>query len=70
MDDDPRPDKYIPVLARSKSELMEFKNENKKVKVFNNETDALFHAEKLKVKYGVKAVRMFYPDGFSKIVTP
>ena len=70
MGDDPWPDKYIPVLARPKSELTGLKKDKTAVKIFDNETDALLHAEQLKVKYGAKAVRMFYPDGFSKIITP
>ncbi len=69
VDDDPWPDKYIPILVRPQLEAVELKRGSARFRVFDNEPDAILHAEELKNKYQAKTVRMFYSDGFSKTIT-
>ncbi|MEM7551959.1 MAG: hypothetical protein AAF363_19915 [Bacteroidota bacterium] len=69
IEDDPKPDKYIPILVRSQVSVIELEAKFSKVKVFDNEAGALEFADQLKVIYAVESVRLFYPEGISKKLT-
>ncbi|MCG8321426.1 MAG: hypothetical protein MI921_18125 [Cytophagales bacterium] len=67
--EDPRPDKYIPILVRSQQEAIELSVKLNSFQVFNNEDEAISLATQLKEKYRVKSIRIFYSEGYSKNVT-
>lgn len=60
----PWPDNYIPIFYTSKND------ENKKhgYSVFTNLQYAWYRARLLRQKYGVKQIRLFYPNSVSIIV--
>lgn len=67
--EDPRPDKYIPILVRSQTDAIELCMRLDNFEVFTNEHDAVSLATQLREKYSVKSVRIFYSEGHSKKIT-
>lgn len=63
--DNPKPDPYIAILVREKESQESCKES---YKVCRSAKEALAFALELKKKYGVKQVRLFYPDNVSIIV--
>ena len=61
-----RTDPYIAILVREK-ELSE-KPLKKAYKICHSTGEAIAYASELKKKYGVKQVRLFYPNDISIIV--
>ncbi|MEO1052343.1 MAG: hypothetical protein AAFX87_17045 [Bacteroidota bacterium] len=65
MNDDPWPDKYIPVLVRSRIDDKELAG-YKGYRTFDDEVDALVYAQRLKNKYSVNSIRLFPDRGPSR----
>jgi hypothetical protein len=68
IEDNPWPDKYVPVFVRSGADAAEQGWRMVNYEVFDNEYDAFTHANHIKRKYNVQYVRLFYSDGYSKKV--
>ncbi len=68
IDQHPKPDKYIPIIAKKNKSSIDLKIDPKDFKVFDNFKEAVSFALQLKLKFKVKTIRVFYADGNSKAI--
>ena len=64
IEEDPRPDNYIPILVADEMRIL--KAQSKPCSVFTNDKDALERARQLRTLYGAKHIRIFHIDGRSE----
>lgn len=64
--ENPRPDPYIAILVREK-EFLEQRHTGGHT-ICHSVQEAIEYASKLKEKYGVRQIRLFYPNNVSIIV--
>ena len=67
IDEDPWPDTYVPIYGKVDNQATEM-NRNRTEFVYYKKDDAIEKARELQVKYSAKVIRIFYHEGFSKIV--
>lgn len=58
MEENPKPDQYIAVIAVDEERLLRI--ESKPCSKFETSDEALVRASELRKKYNVKSIRMFY----------
>lgn len=66
VEDNPWPDRYIPVFVRYSDEIREINWKIYQYRIFEEEEKAIGFAIRLRNRYGARYIRMFYPDGISK----
>lgn len=67
IDENPWPDTYVPIYVEPSRQAMD-NQDDKKLRVFDDEESALTYAKSLQVAYNAKAIRLFYSKGYSKVV--
>lgn len=63
--EDPRPDNYIAILEMSNLNSL---SSNITGEIFRNIEEAVNHAEVLRKRYRVHGLRLFYENGYSKMI--
>ena len=66
VEDNPWPDRYIPVFVRDSHELVEDNWKIYSYRIFRDEGMAIDFASRLRSRYGARYIRLFYQNGFSR----